>query len=88
MNLKKQALTGVFWSSIQQFGVQGVGFVISIILALLLLPAEFGLIAMIGVFIGMGSKLLDAGLGQSLIRTKNFGPIKIVKILIGNITIV
>lgn len=70
MSLKKQALSGVKWTSIQQFGVQGVGFVVSIILARLLDPKEFGLIAMITVFIGIGNALLNAGLGSSLIRSK------------------
>ena len=61
----------MFWSSIQSFGTQGVSFVISIVLARLLLPEEFGLIAMITVFMGIGNTLLNAGLGQSLIRTKD-----------------
>ena len=70
MSLKKQALSGVKWTFIQQFGVQGIGFVVSIILARLLQPEEFGLIAMITVFIGIGNALLNAGLGSSLIRSK------------------
>ena len=71
MSFKKKALSGVFWSSIQSFGTQAVSFVISIILARLLLPAEFGLIAMLAVFMGIGNTLLNAGLGESLIRTKD-----------------
>lgn len=69
MSFKKKALTGLFWSSIQSFGTQSVSFVISIVLARLLLPEEFGLIAMITVFMSIGNVLLNAGLGQSLIRT-------------------
>ena len=70
MSLKKQALSGVKWTFIQQFGLQGIGFVVSIVLARLLEPKEFGLIAMITVFIGIGNALLNAGLGSSLIRSK------------------
>jgi teichuronic acid exporter len=70
MSLKKQAISGVKWTFIQQFGVQGIGFIVSIILARLLEPKEFGLIAMITVFIGIGNALLNAGLGSSLIRSK------------------
>ena len=69
--LKQKALSGVFWTAIQQFSTQGVSFLVSIILARILLPEEFGLIAMIAVFIGIGASLMDAGLGSSLIRTKN-----------------
>ncbi|MEC5166418.1 teichuronic acid exporter [Flavobacterium sp. PL11] len=69
MSLKKQALSGVFWSIIQLFGNLLINFGISLILARLLLPSEFGLIAMLGVFIGIGSTLISSGLTSSLIRT-------------------
>lgn len=71
MSLKKQALSGVFWSSLQLFGSQGVGFVISVILARLLMPSEFGLIAMLSIFMGLGTVLINGGLTQSLIRTQD-----------------
>jgi teichuronic acid exporter len=69
LSLRQQALSGVFWNSIQQFSHQIVSLIVSIILARILLPSEFGLIAMISVFLSVGRRLLDAGLGQSLIRT-------------------
>ncbi|WP_027377491.1 lipopolysaccharide biosynthesis protein [Kaistella palustris] len=71
MSLKKKALSGVFWSSMQLFGTQGIGFIVTTILARILLPSEFGLIAMLGVFIGLGTALINSGLTQSLIRTQN-----------------
>ncbi len=71
MSLKKQAISGVKWTGIQQIGMSVIGFVISVILARLLSPEEFGLIAMIIVFVGIGNILLNAGMGASLIRTEN-----------------
>ena len=71
MSLKKQALSGMFWTSLQQISRQGISFLVSIILARLLLPSEFGLIAMIGIFMGLGTTLIYSGLTQSLIRTPN-----------------
>lgn len=71
MSLKQKALSGMFWTLIQQFSTQGIGFVVSIVLARLLLPEQFGLIAMLGIFVGLGTSLLESGLGQSLIRTTN-----------------
>ena len=71
MSLKKQALSGFLWSSLQLLGTQGLGLIVSLILARLLLPAEFGLIAMLGVFMGIGSTLIGGGLTQSLIRSEN-----------------
>lgn len=70
MSLKKQALSGVFWSSLQLFGTQGIGLIVSVILARLLLPAEFGLIAMLGIFMGLAATLINSGLTSSLIRTE------------------
>ena len=69
--LKQKALTGVLWSALQQLSTQAISFIVSVILARLLLPSEFGLIAMIGVFMGIGATLMQAGLGSSLIRTDN-----------------
>jgi len=71
MSLKKQALSGVFWSFLQLFSTQVIGFIVSIILARLLLPSEFGLIAMLGIFISIGTTLINSGLTQSLIRSEN-----------------
>lgn len=59
------------WSSIEIFGTQLIGFFVSTVLARLLLPEEFGLIAMIAVFIGIGNVLINSGLSLSLIRSKN-----------------
>lgn len=70
MSLRKQATTGVVWTFAQQFGNQLVGFFVSLVLARLLLPAEFGLIGMIAVFVSIGNTLLNGGLTNSLIRSK------------------
>mgnify|MGYP001554935899 CR=1 FL=1 len=71
MSLRKTAISGLVWAFAQQFGTQAIGFFVSIIMARLLLPQEFGLIGMISVFIGIGNSLIVSGLTQSLIRTSN-----------------
>ena len=70
-SLQQKAVSSVYWTSIQQFGNQGIQFIVSIILARLLLPEEFGLIGMIYIFMGIGSILISSGLGSSIVRTKN-----------------
>ena len=65
MAFKKQAFKGIFWTFTEQLGVKDVGFVVQILIARLLLPEDFGLIAMVAVFIGLGDLLVDSGLGQS-----------------------
>jgi len=68
MSFRKKSILGVFWVFIQQFSGQAVTFVISIILARILMPADFGLIGMIAVFMSISQILLNSGLTQSLIR--------------------
>lgn len=71
MGLKEKTLEGVFWAFSQQLGVQVINFGVQIILARILLPEDFGLIAMIQIFITIGQTLMDGGMTASLIRTKN-----------------
>ncbi|WP_069660295.1 lipopolysaccharide biosynthesis protein [Arcticibacter eurypsychrophilus] len=68
-SLRKTTVSGLVWTFSQQFGVQLISFGITIILARLLAPSEFGLIAMLTVFMAAGSVLVDGGLSSSLIRS-------------------
>lgn len=68
MSLKQQTISGVFWTFIQQFSVQLINFAVSIVLARILLPAEFGLIGMLALFMALGISLTDSGMTSSLIR--------------------
>lgn len=71
MSLKKQTLSGIFWTFTDTFVLRGLSFIASVILARLLGPTEFGLVGMISVFIALGNSFVDSGLSASLIRTKN-----------------
>lgn len=71
MSLKKKTISGVAWTLGQQVGVQGINFFVQILLARLLLPSDFGLIAMVQIFMTIGAALMDGGMTSSLIRTKN-----------------
>lgn len=71
MSLRKKTVSGLLWTFTQQFSVQLINFVAQIILARILMPAEFGLIGMIVIFISVGNSLMDSGMASSLIRTSN-----------------
>src|SRR5690554_7659562 len=71
MSFKKQAVSGVIWTFTQQFSMQIINFGVQIILARLLMPEVFGLVAMLTVFVSIGQMLMDGGMTSSLIRTKN-----------------
>lgn len=71
MSLRATATKSIFWTFAQQFGSQLIGFGVSLVLARLLLPEEFGLIGMIAVFMAIGQSLINSGLTSSLIRSEN-----------------
>lgn len=71
MSLRKRAFSGILWSFGQQFSVQVLSFGVSIILARLLEPADFGILGMIAILIAVGNALMDGGLTSSLIRSQN-----------------
>ncbi|MGJ1509304.1 lipopolysaccharide biosynthesis protein [Sphingobacterium siyangense] len=68
MGLVSQAKKGVVWTFMQQFSIQLINFVVQIVLARILVPSDFGLIAMITIFIAIGQSLSDSGMTSSLIR--------------------
>lgn len=68
MALQKKAISGMFWVFIDTFLLKGVSFGGTVLLARLLSPNDFGLIAMISVFVAMGAIIVDSGLSSSLIR--------------------
>ncbi len=70
-SLKKQALHGAFWSFAERFGQQGVQFIVSIILARLLEPKDFGVLGMIMIFFALAQSVVDSGFGQALIQKQN-----------------
>lgn len=70
-SLRQSGKSGVLWSFLIQGGTQVINFVVTVLLARLLLPEEFGLIGMIAVFMAISRALLDGGFVSSLIRTKN-----------------
>lgn len=84
-SLKKQAIKGVIWTFAQQFSIQLINFGVQIILARLLMPEEFGLIAMLAVFIALGQTLMDGGMTTSLIRTKKVDKLDYSTVFVSNI---
>lgn len=69
--LKKQAVSGMFWKFAENGLGQIVNFIISIVLARLLLPEDYGIIALVSVFVTLCDKLVISGLATSLIQKKD-----------------
>ncbi len=67
-NIKQKAIKGTLWSAIDKFAYHGVSFVISIFLARLLMPSDYGLIGMLSIFIAFSNVFIVSGLGMGLIQ--------------------
>lgn len=69
--MKKKTLAGLFWSFAERIGAQLVGFAVSIVLARLLMPEEYGILAIVLVFINLCNVFVDSGFGRALIQKKD-----------------
>ena len=70
-SLKKKTIRGVLWSTLERFSVQGIQFVVMIIMARMLTPKDYGLVGMLAVFIAVSQSLVDSGFSQALIRKQD-----------------
>jgi len=70
-SLKNQAFKGIGWNTVERFSVQGAQFLLQVILARLLLPSDYGLIAMVAIFLQIAQVFVDSGFANALIQKKN-----------------
>ena len=68
--LKHNVVSGLIWRGLERISTQGIQFIISIILARLLLPEDFGTLALLGIFIAVASIFAESGFGAALIQKK------------------
>lgn len=69
-SVKEATLSGAKWGAIEKFSVQGIRFVLGIIMARLLAPGDYGVISMLTVFIVLSETFIDSGFANALIRKK------------------
>ena len=67
MNVIKNFL----WRLAERVGAQGVKLLVELVLARILLPEQYGVIAMVAVFITVFNVFVDSGLGNALIQKKD-----------------
>lgn len=65
--MKKEERNGIIWTGAERLIGQALGFVQGIILARLLSPNDFGLAAMLGIFLGVGGILAESGLASAYV---------------------
>lgn len=70
-SLGQRAAHATWWSLLEIASRYGAQFAVTVVLARLLTPEDFGLIAMLIVFTSLGATLVDAGFGTALIQRKH-----------------
>ena len=68
MTLTQKTITGIIWNFAEQIGRRGISVIITLLLARFLSPEDYGLVAMMAVFLAIASSLMDSGFKQALIR--------------------
>ena len=69
--LTNRVAKGVFWVLMEKFGLQAVHFVVTLVLARLLTPNDYGTVALLSVFISISNVLVDSGFGKALVQKKS-----------------
>lgn len=70
-SLKSKTISGLLWKFAERIGAQAITFILSIILARLLSPSDYGAIAILLVFITIADVFANAGFGSALIQKKD-----------------
>ena len=69
--IKNKVMHGLFWKILENGGAQGIQFVIAIILARLLSPAEYGLVSIIMIFITIANVVVQNGFSTALVQKRH-----------------
>lgn len=70
-SIKHKAGTSLLWSSIEQFGSQGLSLIITIAIARIITPEDYGLIAMLSIFMALSQVFINSGFSNYLIQNKH-----------------
>lgn len=71
MNTRKTVLINMLWRFAERCGAQGVTFIVSIVLARILAPSVYGIVALITVFTGILQLFIDSGFKNALIQKRD-----------------
>lgn len=69
--MKRQAVIATLWSAGDALSRQGLQFATTLVLARLLTPADFGVVAMLAIFVAIAGVLADGGFSAALIQRQD-----------------
>lgn len=86
-NLSQKAISGVKWSAINNFGIILSKFTLGIIIARLLTPEDYGIIALVTVITSIAPVFIDSGFGSKIIQAKTINEKELSSVFWLNIAI-
>lgn len=66
--IKNKEVNSILWSGIERFSAQGAQFLLSILIARLVTPSDYGLIAMLTIFLSVAQQFVDSGFSNAIIQ--------------------
>ncbi|MDU5111651.1 MAG: lipopolysaccharide biosynthesis protein, partial [Clostridium sp.] len=70
-NTKGKVINSLFWKLMERGGVQGIQFIVQIVLARILSPNDYGIISLLTIFIALANVFIQSGFNTALIQKKN-----------------
>ena len=70
-SLRGKTLKGMIWSFAENFSLQGIQFIIGILLARVLSPSDYGMVGMLAIFTAVSQTLINSGFSTALVRKNN-----------------
>ena len=86
-SIKHKFISGVIWGIIENLANLLAGFIITLVLARILTPADYGLVNMIFIFTVLGTVLLDGGFGQAIIQRQSISSTDISSVFYINLVL-
>ena len=85
MNLREKVFQNIGWRFAERIGAQLISFVVSVLLARLLEPSDYGKVAMITVFVSILQVFVDGGFGNALVQKKDADDLDFSSVFVFNI---
>ena len=83
----KTVMSNFIWRFLERTGAEGVSLIVSIVLARILSPETYGIVAIVTVFTSIMQVFIDSGMGNALIQKKNADNIDFSTVFYFNITV-
>lgn len=74
---QKSVTSGFLWKTMEQYGVIGTQFILQMFLARILNPEDYGVVAIVIIFVSLSNIFVQSGLGTALIQKKEINEVEI-----------